>query len=60
VAVAQVQVETDPDVISAWDAYKEATRGQSGVRYAEVEPWAWARLQTELRQIRAARRNSGK
>ena len=39
----------------AWFEYQEATRGQSEVRYAEVEPWAWARLQQRLRAIRARR-----
>ena len=39
----------------AWFEYQEATRGQSKSRYAEVEPWAWARLQQRLRAIRARR-----
>jgi hypothetical protein len=39
----------------AWFEYQEATRGQSASRYAEVEPWAWARLQQRLRAIRARR-----
>ena len=25
----------------AWFEYLEATRGQTAVRYAEIEPWAW-------------------
>ena len=33
----------------AWFEYLEATRGQSAVRYAEVEPWAWSRLSQLLR-----------
>jgi hypothetical protein len=33
----------------AWFEYLEVTRGQSAVRYAEVEPWAWARLSQLLR-----------
>ena len=28
----------------AWFEYLEATRGQTALRYREVEPWAWARL----------------
>ena len=28
----------------AWFEYLEATRGQTASRYAELEPWAWARL----------------
>ena len=28
----------------AWFEYLEATRAQSETRYAELEPWAWARL----------------
>ncbi len=36
----------------AWFEYLEATRGQSALRYKEVEPWAWARLSQRLRAIR--------
>ncbi len=39
----------------AWFEYLEATRGQSAVRYAEVEPWAWARLRQRLRAVAARR-----
>ena len=39
----------------AWFEYLEATRGQSALRYKEVEPWAWARLNQRLRAIRARR-----
>ena len=39
----------------AWFEYLEATRGQSAVRYKEVEPWAWARLSQRLRAIRTRR-----
>jgi hypothetical protein len=35
----------------AWFEYLSATMGQNAVRYAEVEPWAWARLQQRLRVI---------
>jgi hypothetical protein len=41
--------------VDAWDEYREAIRGQLPVRYAEIEPWAWARLQQRLRAIRARR-----
>src|SRR2546421_3543620 len=33
----------------AWFEYLEATRGQSALRYADLEPWAWARLRQRLR-----------
>jgi hypothetical protein len=36
----------------AWFEYLETTRGTSVMRYAEVEPWAWARLSQRLRAIR--------
>jgi hypothetical protein len=36
----------------AWFEYLEATRGQTEIRYKEVEPWAWARLSQRLRAIR--------
>ena len=39
----------------AWFEYLEATRGQSEVRYGELEPWAWARLRQRLRAVRARR-----
>jgi hypothetical protein len=39
----------------AWFEYADATRSQAGTRYAEIEPWAWARLQNRLRAIRARR-----
>ena len=35
----------------AWFEYLEATRNQSPIRYVEVEPWAWARLNQRLRAI---------
>jgi hypothetical protein len=39
----------------AWFEYLEATRGQSTIRYKEVEPWAWARLSQRLRAIKTRR-----
>ena len=39
----------------AWFEYLEATRGQTEVRYGELEPWAWARLTQRLRAIHARR-----
>ena len=39
----------------AWFEYLEATRGQSAVRYDEVEPWAWVRLRQRLRAIKTRR-----
>jgi hypothetical protein len=39
----------------AWFEYLEATRGQSELRYLQVEPWAWARLRQRLRTVRARR-----
>ena len=39
----------------AWFEYLEATRGQSSVRYKELEPWAWARLSQRLRAIKTRR-----
>jgi hypothetical protein len=35
----------------AWFEYADATRAEAGGRYAEIEPWAWARLQQRLRSI---------
>jgi hypothetical protein len=37
----------------AWFEYLEATKGQSPLRYEEVEPWAWARLSQRRRAIKA-------
>jgi hypothetical protein len=39
----------------AWFEYLEATRGQSELRYGELEPWAWARLRQRLRAVRTRR-----
>jgi hypothetical protein len=39
----------------AWFEYADATKDQNGSRYAEIEPWAWARLQQRLRAVRARR-----
>ena len=39
----------------AWFEYLDATRGQAGVRYLEIEPWAWSRLRQRLRAIKARR-----
>jgi hypothetical protein len=39
----------------AWFEYLEATRGQNEKRYAELEPWAFARLSQRLRAVRARR-----
>jgi hypothetical protein len=39
----------------SWFEYLEATRNQSAVRYREVEPWAWARLNQRLKAIRTRR-----
>jgi hypothetical protein len=39
----------------AWFEYLESTRGQTENRYAELEPWAWARLSQRLRAVRARR-----
>lgn len=39
----------------AWFEYLDATRGQTALRYREIEPWAWARLSQRLRAIRARR-----
>ena len=41
----------------AWFEYLEATRGQTEVRYKEVEPWAWARLNQRLRAVERKRRS---
>lgn len=46
----------------AWTEYLEACRqaltAVSSVRYEEVEPWAWNRLQAKLRAITARRRSN--
>jgi hypothetical protein len=39
----------------AWFEYLETTRAQSAIRYLEVEPWAWARLNQRLRAVKAKR-----
>ena len=40
----------------AWFEYLEVTRAQTPAgRYAEVEPWAWARLKQRLRAVERKR-----
>jgi hypothetical protein len=39
----------------AWFEYLAATRGQTEVRYGQIEPWAWARLSQRLRVIKTRR-----
>jgi len=39
----------------AWFEYLAATRSQTAVRYLELEPRAWARLNQRLRAIRTKR-----
>ena len=39
----------------AWFEYLEATRGQTELRYREIEPWAWARLRQRLRAVKTRR-----
>ncbi len=39
----------------AWFEYLEATRGQTEVRYQEIEPWARSRLNQRVRVIRTRR-----
>lgn len=40
----------------AWFEYLEATQAQARtIRYAEVEPWAWARLNQRLRAVERKR-----
>jgi hypothetical protein len=39
----------------AWFEYADAIKSETGSRYAEIEPWAWARLQQRLRIVRTRR-----
>jgi len=41
-------------VSTAWRLYLRETRDLVGPRYYEVEPWAWARLQAKLKQLKKA------
>jgi len=43
----------------AWFEYLESTRGETAVRYSELEPWAWARLSQRLCLIRSRRTRLG-
>lgn len=44
-----LQIET----ADAWFEYLATTRRVDGVRYGEIEPWAWARLRQRLRAVKA-------
>ena len=39
----------------AWFEYLEAIRGQTALRYEEIEGWAWGRLRQRLRTIESRR-----
>ncbi len=52
----QLEIET----VDAWFEYGEACKQAAGARYEQVEPWAWTRLQTRLRAIRARRNALGR
>jgi hypothetical protein len=39
----------------AWFEYADATKEEQGQKYAEIEPWAWSRLQQRLRSVGARR-----
>lgn len=41
------------EAADAWLEYLDDTRDTIGPSYGEVEPWAWARLETRLDQIAA-------
>ncbi len=43
----------------AWFEYADATRGERGERYDEIEPWAWALLQQRLRALSLRRARLG-
>lgn len=40
----------------AWDEYLDATRGKAGKSYADVEPWAWAKLTAIRKGIKRRRK----
>ena len=44
----------------AWFEYLEATRGQTAIRYQEIEPWAWSLLSQRLRAVAARRARLGR
>lgn len=43
------------DERAAWAEYLSDTRNQIAERYAEIEPWAWARLGARLKAIHTRR-----
>lgn len=51
----QLQIEE----ADAWAEYLEATRGQVGAQYYEVEPWASVRLDGVLEGIKLKRARYG-
>jgi hypothetical protein len=50
-ATATAATITDTRIIAAWNRYLEQCRETTNpVSYAEVEPWAWSRLQQKLKR----------
>ena len=60
VQAAPVSRPVATDEAAVWGEYldscRQAVTDGSHIRYDEVEPWAWNRLQAKLRAIRARRR----
>lgn len=41
-----------PEVREAWSQYLDELRETHPLRYPEVEPWAWARLEAKLKELK--------
>jgi hypothetical protein len=53
---SSVEQRLNMDEAMAWAEYTEATKDKHGKSYEDLEPYAWARLQTSLRRIKDRRR----
>jgi hypothetical protein len=55
-ATALHPLKTDPRIAEAWNEYLESIREATNpISYEEVETWAWARLQKQLRRYELQR-----
>jgi hypothetical protein len=55
VSVEEAEELLQIEEADAWFEYLEATRNETATRYAELEPWAWSRLNQRLRAIKVRR-----
>jgi hypothetical protein len=49
---------TRPEIVAAWNEYKDECRKANPARYEDVESWAWSKLKGRLLRLNDAARIS--